>query len=395
MSSLIDNDRQRELPLVVKQVFQLGRYKTFLGDWIDDVQYGWECYGTLNAARDNAILVFHHLHGNSHAAGKYRETDKRAGYWDGIIGPGKTIDTDKYFVLSADSLCNVNAFHPDVITTGPASVNPATSRPYGPDFPAVTYHDILDVQMALLDHLGITTLHAALGVSAGGHHCLELATAYPGRIRKIIPVACGLQSDAWLIAWADVWISQLKLDPNWNDGFYHDGKKPVQGLIAALKMITMIGRDWAYTNNLGDPDQTRQRGVFGRSWADAGQDPARSIDNRYTIEADLEGGAVHSSKHMDANHFHYLAQAAKSFTVCRSGKMADTLARLRAEVLMIHHLTADHLSRTEAVASGIAQMLEAGVRMEVVELSGTLGHIDFIAIEAPGVASAIGRFLEA
>ncbi|EWY39578.1 homoserine O-acetyltransferase [Skermanella stibiiresistens SB22] len=384
---------EQEPPAVIKRTFKIDNHRTYLGQSIKEVRLGWECHGTLNAARDNAIVVFHHLHGHSHFAGKYRSTEKRAGYWDGLIGPGKVIDTDRFFVLSMDSLCNVNAYHPDVVTTGPASINPDTGKPYGPTFPIITYHDMVDTQVALLDHLGIKTLHAALGVSAGGHHCLELATAYPKRVRKIIPIACGLQSDAWLIAWANVWIAQLKLDPDWNGGYHHEDRKPTQGLIAALKMISMIGRDWSYTNDPVIPADTGGRKIFGRAWADPERDPATSPDHRYLIEADLERGAVNGARHMDANHFHYLAQAAKSFTIRRSGSMTATLARLRAEVLMIHHLNADHLSRTETVTAAIARMLEVGVRMEVLELSGTLGHIDFVAIQQPRVASAIGRFL--
>lgn len=389
-----DLDDSRTLPLVEKQVFKINRYETFLGEAIDNLVFGWEYYGTLNGDRDNAILVFHHLHGYSHAAGKYRVSDKRPGSWDGLIGPGKPLDTDRYFVISVDSLCNVNAWNPDVVTTGPASINPRTGKHYGPTFPIITYHDILDVQMALLDHLGIERLHAALGVSAGGHHCLELATVYPDRVSKIIPVASGLQSDAWLIAWANVWISQLRLDPNWNGGFYYEGESPQRGLVAALKMITMIGRDWSYTNDPDEGTRGRQRKSFGRSPANPDFLPAVSMEAQYLIEADLDGGASRSAKYMDANHFHYLAHAAKSFTIRRSGTMADCLGKLKAEVLMIHHLTADHLSRTETIQDGISQMLQAGVKMEVLELSGTLGHIDFLAVEEPAIASSIRKFID-
>src|SRR5262249_24499256 len=144
--------------------------------------------------------------------GRYRATDKRPGYWDRLIGPGKVIDTDRYFVLAADSLCNVNARRPDVVTTGPASIDPSTGAPYGPRLPAITFHDMVDVQCRLLDSLGISTLRAAMGLSMGGCHCLERASSHPGRVRKILPIACGASADAWLIAWIHVCMSQLHLD---------------------------------------------------------------------------------------------------------------------------------------------------------------------------------------
>jgi homoserine O-acetyltransferase len=120
----------RELPIVKKQIFEMESYTTFLGDRIEQVKFGWECYGTLNEARDNAVLILHPLLLYSHAAGKYDASDRRPGYWDSIIGPGKVIDTDKYFVIAADSLCNLYAHRKDVVTTGPASIDPRTGRVY-------------------------------------------------------------------------------------------------------------------------------------------------------------------------------------------------------------------------------------------------------------------------
>lgn len=135
-----------ELPLVQKQQLELAHFTTQSGVELKQVKVGWEAYGTLNADKSNVILITHYFSGTSHAAGKYRATDAAPGYWDKIIGPGKAIDTNKFYVVSVDSLANLNAFSPDVITTGPASNNPDTGKPYGLTFPVVTIRDFVEVQ---------------------------------------------------------------------------------------------------------------------------------------------------------------------------------------------------------------------------------------------------------
>src|SRR5882762_282129 len=153
--------------LTEKRFFTLPQYITVGGKPIKNLRVGYETYGKLNAAGDNAVFVPHFFSGTSHAAGRYKADDKAAGYWDAIIGPGKAIDTDKYFVFSSDTLVNLSANDPNVITTGPASIDPATGKPYGLRFPLVTIGDFVRVQKALVDHLGIGRLHAVMGPSMG------------------------------------------------------------------------------------------------------------------------------------------------------------------------------------------------------------------------------------
>ena len=154
-------------PLVEKQVFEIASFETFGGDEIKNVKVGWEAYGTLNADKSNVILICHYFSGNSHAAGKYSPDDKAPGYWDKIIGSGKPIDTDKFYVVSVDTLVNLGTGNPKVTTTGPASINPDTGKPYGMTFPIVTIRDFVNVQKALLDGLGIDKLHTVMGASMG------------------------------------------------------------------------------------------------------------------------------------------------------------------------------------------------------------------------------------
>src|SRR5215471_15656594 len=152
---------------VEKKVFTLPSYTTVGGRTIKDVRVGYETYGKLNAAGDNAIFVPHFFTATSHAAGKYAPTDAAPGYWDPIIGAGKPIDTDKYFVISADAHANLNTKDPNVATTGPSTLNPETGKPWGMAFPVVSFRDTVRVHKALLDSLGVKRLHAVVGASGG------------------------------------------------------------------------------------------------------------------------------------------------------------------------------------------------------------------------------------
>jgi homoserine O-acetyltransferase/O-succinyltransferase len=303
------------------------------------------------------------------------------------------IDTDRFFVLSADCLCNVNCFRPDVVTTGPASINPLTGEAYGPDFPPVTFHDMVRVQLGLLDDLGITTLHAAMGLSMGGCHSLELASSFPQRVRKIIPIACGASADAWLIAWIHVCLSQLALDPHWSQGRYTPDRRPVAGLTAALKLVTMLGRHWTYTNGSQDEYDEIQPVGLGRGWADPMRDPARSLPALYAIEADMEQGAAARGAHMDANHFHYLLRALRAYRVGRGRKLKKSLSNIMAEVLLLHSAAEDHLFSAASVDKLIVHLMDAGIRLRVMEHRETLGHSDLALMDNPVTAQTIQDFL--
>src|SRR5215468_5677603 len=161
--------------LVEKKVFTLPSYTTVGGKPIKNVRVGYETYGTLNAAGDNAIFIPHFYSGTSHAAGKYAASDAAPGYWDAIIGSGKPIDTDKYFVVSADALVNINTKDPRVVTTGPATVDPDTGKPYGMKFPVVSFRDSVRVHKALVDSLGVKKLYAVVGASGGSMQAMEWA----------------------------------------------------------------------------------------------------------------------------------------------------------------------------------------------------------------------------
>ena len=208
------------------------------GGRLESVTVCYETYGRLNAGKDNAVLVCHAISGDSHVA--RHDEDDSPGWWDILVGPGKAIDTDKYFVLCPNILGGCRG------TTGPSTINPDTDKPYGPDFPTVTIEDMVEVHRMLLDHLGIETLLAAIGGSLGGHQLLRWSVTYPERIRGAIAVATSARLSSQALAFDVVARNAILHDPNFRDGQYYDGgPTPDVGLAIARMIghITYISRE--------------------------------------------------------------------------------------------------------------------------------------------------------
>lgn len=209
------------------------------GGVLEDVTLAYETYGELNEEKDNAILVFHALTGSQHASGwneavpgvaKWNDECQR-GWWSGFIGPGLALDTDRFFVISVNYLGGCYG------STGPSSLDPATGRPYGSSFPDIRCIDIVNSQLVLLDHLGIRRLHATIGASVGGLLVLVLATAYPDRVRNVIPVAAGLETTPLQFLHNFEQTVAILNDPDFAGGDYYDGPHPDRG----LSLARMIG----------------------------------------------------------------------------------------------------------------------------------------------------------
>jgi len=228
---------------VDKKTFALPAYTTVGGKALKDVKVGYETYGKLNAAGDNAIFVPHFFSGTSHAAGKYAASDAAPGYWDPIIGAGRPIDTDRFFVVSADALANLNVKDPKVVTTGPASIDPATGKPYGMTFPVVSYRDTVRVHKALLDSLGVKKLHAVAGASGGSIQAMEWAALYPDFVPRVVHViGPGFDIHPYVIEIINMWTTPIMLDARWKGGDYYGREEPLDGVAVALENVTITTR---------------------------------------------------------------------------------------------------------------------------------------------------------
>ncbi len=369
-----------ELPLVEKQRFVLSQFTTQNGATLRDVQVGWEAYGKLNADKSNAILITHYFSGTSHAAGRYSATDAAPGYWDAIIGPGKAIDTNRFYVISSDTLVNANVHDPKVITTGPASINPATGRPYGLDFPVVTIRDFVEVQKALLDSLGIQTLHAVIGPSMGSFQAIEWAQAYPKRVKRLVPVIGTAYMDAYSAVKLERWAYPIKADPNWQQGnYYGKAAQPSAGLTMALAWITL--------------DALNPAG-FNQHYPDLSADQSAHQDIRASFSAldQLLAVAAARAKLQDANHILYLVRASQLWRAGQGDHWQQAMQRIQAPVLWLP--AAGDLLLTPQMARQSQQATGApGPANQLQLIDGQMGHLDGL-LNIQSIAAPLQAFLQ-
>jgi len=344
---------------VEKKVFTLATYTTVGGKTIRNVRVGYETYGTLNAAGDNAIFIPHFFTANSHAAGKYKPTDAAPGYWDPIIGAGRPIDTDKYFVISAVALTNLSTKDPNVTTTGPASVNPDTGKPYGMTFPVVTYRDSVQVHKALVDSLGVKKLHAVVGASGGSIQAMEWAAAYPDFVPRVVHViGPGFDISPYVIEMLDVWALPIRLDPRWNNGDYYGKEEPVAGTAQALKIITITARAHGWAER-----------TFGYKWADAAKNPGAEVTNLFSIEDTLNKAGAGRAASVDANSLIYTAKANQLYN------LGDDVKKIKARILFVP-AESDLIFPPELSMRAAERFKAQGGSAEVAIIEGDGGHLD-------------------
>ena len=362
--------------LTEKKFFSLPQYTTAGGKTIKNVRVGYETYGKLNAAGDNAIFIAHFFSGTSHAAGRYKADEKAAGYWDAIIGPGKAIDTDKYFVVSADTLVNLNVKSPLVGTVGPATVNPDTGKPYGSTFPVVSMKDFVRVHKALIDTLGIKKLQAVAGASGGSIQAMEWAVEYPELVQRVVHViGPGLEIQPYTVAMIDAWTTPIKLDSNWKNGDYFGGAEPAEGLAQSLKLVTLTTVHYAWAEKL-----------HGYKWAEEGKNPAESMTNLFAIEDALNKSGRARASANDAAHFVWTAKANALYNVDKDAN------RIKAKVLFLPAKT-DLLFPPDYSRKAADKLKAQGNHVELYEIEGTNGHLDGI-FSIGKVADRIKAFLE-
>lgn len=368
-------------PLIVeKKIFDLPTLVTLGGQTLKNVKVGWQAAGTLNTDRSNAILITHFFSGNSHAFGKYKAEDIAAGYWDGLIGPGKAIDTNRFYVISSDTLVNLNTGISSVTTTGPASINPETGKPYGMAFPVVGIGDFVNVQKALVEGMGITKLHTVMGASMGAMQAYDWAARYPSMVDRIIPVIGSAEASPWLIAWLDAWAAPIRLDPKWNGGDYYGKEAPNAGLADSLKLVSLHANHWEWAQK-----------TFGRSHAEGGKDPSTDVANRYRIETFLATAGAARAKVSDANHFLYLVKANQTFAPGGAQSLEEAAKKIKARTLLLY-APGDQVFPAEWMKATEAALKANGTTVESAEIPGQNGHLNGVIGMAP-MGAKITEFL--
>lgn len=368
---------QPKLSNVEKRVHEISSFRTVGGEIISNVRLGYETYGTLNARGDNAIFVAHFYSGSSHAAGRYSPDDSAPGYWDTIIGPGKPLDTDKYFVVSADTFANLNVGDPRVTTTGPASIDPGTGKPYGMRFPVVSLRDSVRAHKTLLDKLGVKRLVAVAGASGGAIQAMEWAALYPDYVSRVIHViGPGFEISPWAIALVDLWTTPIRLDPAWNGGDYYGAPGPNAGLAKALKILTLTARHWDWTAD-----------TLGYATSRRLPDPAKSIDGQFQVVDALDLVGEQRASLLDANHMIYMSRAAALY------RLSDTEIRaIKAKILFVP-AASDLIFPPTFSERALEKFRAVGGRAEIFMLQGKGGHLDGL-FEIGQATERIRQFIE-
>ena len=338
----------------------------------------YETYGALNETRDNAILICHALSGDHHCAGWHSPEDRKPGWWNNLIGPGKAVDTRQFHVICANVLGGCQG------STGPLSTDPATGRPYGVHFPAVTIRDMVNSQRHLLDHLGVVKLHGVIGGSMGGMIALLFAIEHPEIVGRVLAMATTARESTQAIAFNEVGRQAIMQDTAWNNGDYPRDGGPRVGLAIARMM--------AHITYLSDASLDRK---FGRRTVQAAQagDAAAAFDLQFEVESYLRHQGQSFINRFDANSYLYITRALDQFDLAHAyGSVEKAFARVQAESLVVG-FTSDWLFPPgQNRAIGLA-LLRAGRRASYAELSTDLGHDSFL-LESEELYALVRGFLE-
>ena len=346
-------------PLALRSGASLGSYTL-----------AYETYGTLNAERSNAVLVCHALNASHHVAGTYEGQSKSEGWWDNMVGPGKPVDTDRFFVIGVNNLGSCFG------STGPMHLNPATGRVYGADFPVVTVEDWVDAQAALLDALGIRTLAAVMGGSLGGMQALSWTLQYPDRVRHAVVVASAPNLTAENIAFNEVARRAIVTDPDFHGGhFYEHGVIPKRG----LRIARMIG----HITYLSDDVMNEK---FGRILRSAVEGEAAGRDYRYStqeiefqIESYLRYQGDKFSEYFDANTYLLITRALDYFDPARAhgGNLSVALAQATAKFLLVSFKTDWRFSPARS-RELVKALLDNRRNVSYAEIDAPHGHDAFL-----------------
>ena len=330
------------------------------GKSLENITVAYETYGELNNEKNNAILICHALTGDAHAAG-WHEGDRKPGWWEIIIGPGKVLDSEKYFIICANVLGGCKG------TTGPSSINPKTGHEYGLDFPVITIKDMVDVQKVLIDSFGINQLYAIIGGSMGGMQVLQWIVSYPEMMKKAIPIATTARSSPQQIAFNEVGRQAIFSDPNWNQGnYYETGKIPRNGLSLArmIAHITYLSDESMYIK-------------FGRDLQDK-DEISYDLSMDFQVESYLHHQGESFVKRFDANSYLYITKAVDLFDLSIDNSVIEGLKEVKCKLEVIS-VDSDWLYPTEQSTEIVAALNANDVEVSFSEIKSNYGHDAFFA----------------
>ncbi|MGD6932756.1 MAG: homoserine O-acetyltransferase MetX [Candidatus Bathyarchaeia archaeon] len=335
------------------------------GEKLGPVTLAYETYGKLNKEKSNAILILHAFSGDAHVAGE-------EGWWSALVGPGKGIDTNRYFVICSNVLGGCKG------STGPSSINPQTGKPYGLGFPSISIADIVHAQRNLIDHLGIDKLLAVIGGSMGGMQVLQWMVSYPNRIRAAVPIATTLKHNPQQIAFNEVGRQAVMADPDWRNGDYYETAAPAKGLAVAR----MIG----HVTYMSDTSMAEK---FGRK-TKPDKNPFKFAAD-FEVEGYLRYRGDSFVKRFDANSYLYLTKAIDYFNLLNGHSLNEVFKGLKAKVLVLA-FKSDWLYPTYQSQEIVKACKLAGVDASYCEINSTYGHDAFL-LEIEQEAELISHFL--
>jgi homoserine O-acetyltransferase len=382
MSEYIEHDKDKiSVGIVEKKLYTFAEPPDEMmlecGAKLGPITLAYETYGTLNADKTNVVLILHALSGDSHAAGYYKPEDDKPGWWDNMVGPGKGIDTNKYFVVCSNIIGSCMG------STGPCTINPKTVLPYALDFPVVTIGDMVKAQKALLDHLGINKILSVVGGSIGGMQVLEWCVRYPDMVESAIPLATTTKHSALAIAFNEVGRQAIMADPKWNKGNYYFGTKPDLGLAVAR----MIG----HITYLSDESM---RLKFGRRLQDK-SDFSFNFDADFQVESYLRYQGAKFVDRFDANSFLYITKAGDYYDFEKlygDGSAVQAFSNTRATFLVVS-FTSDWLYPTYQSRDMVKAMKKNGLDVSFCEIEAEWGHDAFL-LSSERLTALIRGFLD-
>lgn len=347
------------------------------GQKLGPLTIAYETYGELNEEKTNGILVVHALTGDSHAAGYYSHNDSKPGWWDNMVGPQKPIDTEKFFVICSNVIGGCMG------STGPASIDPKTNKPFGIRFPFVTIGDMVRAQKRLIDHLGIKKLLAVIGGSMGGMQALEWSVRYPDMVYGVVPIATTAKHSAMAIAFNEVARQAIMSDPNWNYGDYYDKLPPVHGQ-AVARMIGHI----TYLSDIA------LRKKFDRS-VQNNISRKNLFETEFRVSSYLRYQGEKFVSRFDANSFLYLTRATDYFNLAQThgdGSLVKALSKAKAKFLVIS-FSSDWLYPTYQSKELVKALKKNGLEVNFCEINTDYGHDSFL-IPNPKLEALIDGFLD-